>query len=128
MWPFGRKSLQARLRMPARQPGTTMYGMFATVVVAKGDPHTLNGVVKTCGERHFTGRFGKFACVARAESTDGDGIDLVISATAAGQPAPDFHRELAAVLAERVTAFNALLRDRQVQAPTGSTPAAQLVK
>jgi hypothetical protein len=127
MWPFGSKSLQAKLRMPMKQAGT-MYGMFATVVVARGDPHTLNGVVRTCGERHFTGRFGKFSCVARAEPTEGDGIDFVISATASGQPAPDFHRELAAVLTERVTAFNVLLKDRQAAAPNASAPAAQLVK
>ena len=126
MWPFGSKSLQAKLRMPSRQPGT-MYGMFATVAVAKGDPQALGGVVKTCGERHFTGRFGKFACVARGELTDG-GIDFVISATAAAQAAPDFHRELATVLAERVSAFNALLKDLQPDAPRASTPAAQFVK
>jgi hypothetical protein len=126
MWPFESKSLQAKLRMPAKQAGT-MYGMFATVVVAKGDSQALGGVVKASGERHFTGRFGKFACVARGEPTE-TGIDFVISATAAGQSAPDFHRELAAVLAERVTAFNALLKDLQPEAPRASAPAAQFVK
>ncbi len=111
MWPFGNKSLSARLRMPVKQPGT-MYGMFATVVVASGNSETLNGVVKASGERHFTGRFGKFACVAISEPTDA-GIDFVIGATAAGQPATEFHRELSAVLAERVMAFNAMLKQLQ---------------
>jgi hypothetical protein len=110
MWPFGSKPASAKLRMPIRQAGT-MYGMFATVVVDKGNSK-LNGVVKISGERHFTGRFGKFACVARSEPTD-VGIDFVIGATAAAQPAPEFHRELAQVLSERVVAFNAMLKELQ---------------
>ena len=97
--------------MPVKQAGI-MYGMFATVVVEKGNA-TLDGVVKASGERHFTGRFGKFACLARSEPTTSGGIDLVVSATAAGQPAPDFHRELSEVLAERVVAFNAMLKELQ---------------
>lgn len=108
MWPFENKLLSAKLRMPVRHAGT-MYGMFATVVVANGSSETMNGIVKATGERHFTGKFGKFACVARSEPTHG-GIDFVIGATSAGLPAPDFHRELAAVLGERVMAFNAMLK------------------
>src|SRR5262245_19621968 len=127
MWPFGNKSLQAKLRMPVRQAGT-MYGMFATVVVGKGDPEMLNGLVKTCGERHFTGRFGKFACVARSEPTEASSIDFVIGATATGQPALEFHRELAAVLAERVAAFNAMLKQLQADPPKLSARAAQFVE
>lgn len=112
MWPFGSRSLSARLRMPGRQSGT-MYGMFATVVVDPGDSLTPVDVVRTSGERHFTGRFGKFACVAISKPA-GDGVGFVIGATAAGQPAPEFHKELSVVLGERVSAFNAMLKQLEV--------------